>query len=131
MVAGVNWAVYPSNGKRYRCLDCSKKYAAEWRKNHPRSVKRKSRTQSWKRKGVKLTYEEFETKLESQAGLCAICGGPPGEKGLHADHDHSTGMARDLLCPRCNYAIGVLESPLFLGYLDYLRKWSPEKFGEP
>ena len=47
--------------------------------------------------------------LESQGGVCALCGGTPKrlrKNGtpyrLHVDHDHRSGSVRGLLCFPCN-----------------------------
>jgi len=53
--------------------------------------------------------------LAAQQGRCAICGDPPDPDGvraasrLHADHDHTTGMVRELLCVRCNSGVGLFR----------------------
>lgn len=49
--------------------------------------------------------------LDLQDGACAICRGRPGpnQPGLNADHCHSTGRVRGLLCARCNLALGRFE----------------------
>jgi hypothetical protein len=58
------------------------------------------------------TPEEYAARLEAQAGLCMICGGPPKPEGiraeskLHQDHDHVTKRNRDLLCANCNKGLG-------------------------
>jgi len=59
-----------------------------------------------------LTLEEYNAKLKSQNGVCAICKGPEvavihGKiKPLSVDHNHETGAVRDLLCSHCNHMIG-------------------------
>ena len=48
----------------------------------------------------------------AQHGLCAICGATlNGERsGLPClDHNHRTGAIREVLCPRCNKAIGLFD----------------------
>lgn len=45
----------------------------------------------------------FNTLLELQDGLCAICGVPNPE---HVDHDHRTGAVRGILCFNCNGGLG-------------------------
>jgi recombination endonuclease VII len=47
-------------------------------------------------------YQELRGK---QGGVCAICGCVP-DKGLCADHDHSTNEVRGLLCVACNAGLG-------------------------
>jgi len=68
-----------------------------------------------------LTPAQYDEKLASQDGVCAICRQPEtarrasGEVLLLAvDHDHSNGQVRGLLCMRCNMLTGVLE-----GHPDY------------
>jgi len=57
-----------------------------------------------------------------QSGRCAICGDPPGKRGLHLDHDHLTGIVRGLLCHRCNFGIGLFRDSeeLLMRAITYL-----------
>lgn len=77
------------------------------------------------------------------AKLCAICS---NNYRLCVDHDHSSGLVRDVLCDRCNQWLGVFESKreykgrkkklrkMFrkmqkkninpMDYLGYLLKWN-------
>ncbi len=69
-----------------------------------------------------LNVEQYEAKLRSQQGLCAICGQPETKhhqngnlKRLAVDHDHATGTVRALLCSACNTMIGLAnENPTVL-----------------
>jgi hypothetical protein len=74
-----------------------------------------------------LSPEEYEEKLKRQGGGCAICGSS-GE--LHVDHSHRTGQVRDLLCRRCNTALGFFEKDanLMRLFVQYMERWS-EKGG--
>lgn len=56
-----------------------------------------------------ITLEQYETMLEAQSGVCAICGRAPRDISLHVDHDHSTGQIRALLCFPCNNALADLQ----------------------
>lgn len=75
-------------------------------------------------------YRELVEKRGS--ATCAICGaesaGRTSRKGLanrlHIDHDHATGMVRDLLCHHCNLGIGNLRDNIdilrsALAYLEW------------
>lgn len=62
-----------------------------------------------------IDIDAYESLLEQQGGVCAICDSPPGKRPLDVDHDHDTGVVRGLLCPRCNTALGTAEQP---GWLD-------------
>lgn len=56
-----------------------------------------------------ITHDQFLALLETQDGLCAICGnGETSKDGrqLSVDHNHETGAIRGLLCNRCNPMIG-------------------------
>ena len=60
--------------------------------------------------GIRL--EDYERLFREQGGVCAICGGPPGNAKsphFHVDHDHETGQVRGLLCHSCNTGIGSLK----------------------
>lgn len=62
--------------------------------------------------------------LERQGGVCAICGRVERDKGLAVDHNHETDKVRELLCTRCNPAIGFLqEDPTIARRVaDYLER---------
>lgn len=70
--------------------------------------------------------------LEKQENRCAICNKEFVETGC-IDHDHSccgpnrhcAKCRRDLLCHKCNTAIGLLEEDItiLLGAVKYLLKW--------
>lgn len=78
-----------------------------------------------------LTVEEYEALLDSQGGVCAICGGVnrSGHR-LAVDHDHaccpgktSCGRCvRALLCSNCNLGLGKFrDDPLLLAAaIEYL-----------
>ncbi len=71
-----------------------------------------------------ITVERFNSMVEKQKGLCAICGQPPTGKRLHIDHDHETGQVRALLCSPCNIVLGLFkEDPVLLDKAKaYLRQ---------
>lgn len=66
--------------------------------------------------------DEYAAKFAAQNGKCAICGDAPDSKALCADHDHTTGRVRDLLCNKCNIGLGRVEAKLD-SWLAYLKKW--------
>lgn len=55
--------------------------------------------------------EEYETLLEKQNNVCAICGITAEEIGkkLVIDHNHETLKIRGLLCWRCNSGLGFFK----------------------
>lgn len=91
------------------CRICTRKdrvvYAKNYRARHPQKVV-----------GAKLkcqyglTIDQYNAKLKSQNGVCAICFkvNVPAER-LSVDHCHTTGEVRDLLCRKCNMEVGVYE----------------------
>lgn len=63
--------------------------------------------------------------LESQGGLCAICGRSESlEQALALDHCHKTGRLRGLLCMQCNTGLGMFrDNPETLqAAIDYLNR---------
>lgn len=62
----------------------------------------------WLKERYGLTNDDYLAMIEAQGGRCAICHDEQGEK-LHIDHDHATGKIRQLLCHRCNMAIGLFK----------------------
>lgn len=55
------------------------------------------------RKKYGITLMQFQSMLDTQEGKCAICG---EVKPLSVDHDHSSGLVRELLCKDCNTGLG-------------------------
>ena len=78
-------------------------------------ARRKSNPDKYKNRSLKrsgYTLEIYNSMLESQKGLCALCGtSEPGgvHNVFHADHDHKTGKTRGLLCFVCNTTLGKIE----------------------
>lgn len=68
-----------------------------------------------------LTTEDYDRLLESQNGVCAICGKKPKGK-LHVDHCHATGIVRGLLCHKCNAGLGLFcdEPSLMMRAIEYV-----------
>ena len=74
----------------------------------------------------------YDSLLEGQGGVCAICGQPPKDgEDLCIDHDHdccsgtsiSCGKCvRGLVCHGCNMRLGQIESKLLSRSLDYLAR---------
>lgn len=69
-----------------------------------------------------LTRVEYDEKLKNQNYVCAICKEPETAfdartntlRRLAVDHNHKTGVIRDLLCWRCNGTIGRINENLDL-----------------
>lgn len=79
------------------------------------------------KKAYGLTADDYQTLVDNQKNLCALCGCPPPHKHysrLHLDHDHVTGRVRGLLCFHCNWRIGWLEKrrQAINDYLDKSRE---------
>ena len=99
-----------------------KEYKAKWyRANRSRS----RNTQLIYKFGI--TLKEYNRMVQSQGGVCAICGGvnDTRRRGTHngkniatslaVDHNHKTGKVRGLLCSTCNTSIGSFkDDPVLL-----------------
>jgi hypothetical protein len=79
-----------------------------------------------------FTPELVEQLRVAQGGKCAVCGvillaGIRSAEQECADHDHTDGAPRGLLCRTCNWTLGVYEKQLrdrgvvFAPLEDYLR----------
>lgn len=95
----------------------------QWRDQHRDRQRRNDKNGTMLRK-YGLSLDEAEVMLSSQGGKCPICG--TVLERWHVDHDHRTGLVRQLLCPLCNVGLGSFkDSPdRLLAAADYLRKWA-------
>lgn len=101
------------HGRMAQCKDCKRQAMREYRAKNPDMNKKRywaNRDKERERHLVKkygVTFEDYAAMLESQGGVCAICGKPePENKTLDVDHDHETGEVRGLLCTSCNRMLG-------------------------
>ena len=104
------------SGLRSLCKSCDRAYRQSERgrkvqKKYNGTYKRRkvNRKAALKRK-YGITIEDYDRRLKSQNGLCAICQTAPSKKRkLFVDHCHKTGKVRGLLCHNCNRALGMLK----------------------
>jgi len=91
-----------------------------WRIVNGEKVKKSQRAQWLKTYG--LTPEAFETKRQIQSNKCGCCGKEMKKPVI--DHNHLTGVIRDLLCYNCNVGIGLLGDSIqgLEQALAYLRR---------
>lgn len=96
--------IYVSNGKR-SCRTCA--------------IDRQLRH------SVGISLEEKFDRFRKQNGLCALCQEPTNKPCV--DHDHKTGIVRELLCPVCNKALGLFKDDpeLLEKAAAYIRKHKP------
>jgi hypothetical protein len=114
---------YPYQLENERLGTCRHCVDAKWARQPKTSEQRlEARCASY---GV--TVEWFQERLVAQDGNCEICGCPPNNgryRELVIDHDHETGIARGLICNRCNHALGLAhDSPArLIAMAEYLRR---------
>jgi hypothetical protein len=111
-------------------LENKEKYAAKskaWREQNPEKAAalrkknyeaNKERDKDYstfynRKRKYGITKEEYIVRLESQQGVCAICG-LTCTRALAVDHNHLTGKVRGLLCNNCNRGIGHLKDSTLL-----------------
>ena len=107
------------DGHHYQCKLCMNANNLEYRKahkelsrkiandyNHRHPDKYDARKHRARIKKYGITEEYFQSLLDFQNGVCAICGEP---NPTCIDHNHETGEVRGLLCQDCNFAIGVMR----------------------
>lgn len=107
------------------CKKCRAKQYQNWVEKNRQKERNKNRRKRLKRIG--FTPELFNSMLEYQNNLCAICyTNDPGPNGWQADHDHNTGKARGVLCLRCNIGLGFLEQK-GLDWADRAKRYIQDK----
>ena len=79
-------------------------------KNAEPAEKARKLEQSWRYRGIKdLTIAQFEQAVRLQNNICRLCG-KVLDVNKCADHNHSTGEFRGVLCRGCNASLGVVEN---------------------
>jgi len=123
-------------GYEIRCKQCSQKAKAESRSKMTDEQKKASRekikqwhdadkmrnpekykllNRKWAlKRDFNMSLEDYNTLLEKQDGVCAICGKTDPVSNLAVDHCHVTNKVRGLLCRACNRGIGMLQDSIEL-----------------
>lgn len=78
-----------------------------------------------------ISEKQYKLKFAIQWGLCYICKKPEEVKRngvplkLAVDHCHTTNQIRDLLCTKCNRAVGLIKenSETARQMFEYLKRW--------
>ena len=104
------------SGLHYACRKCSKKHVRKY--NLPTKYN--------------ITIEKYDSLLAEQLSKCAICelslvdGSDKYNDRPVVDHNHSTGEVRQLLCHKCNLALGNMNDSSEYAYklYQYLTKWN-------
>lgn len=107
--------------RKYRLTSAGKAYYFRYHRS-PKGKAQKRRSEIKTTYGI--TVEDYETKLVSQGGGCAICGSQQKTRRLPIDHNHVTGQVRGILCEKHNIAVGVLEASDLPEVVAYLKHWS-------
>jgi hypothetical protein len=83
-------------------------YDAEYNREYREKNRPMLMEKHWKKMGiVDLTYEQYEKDLKAQDNKCQICDNEMSTP--HADHCHTTGKYRGILCAACNTGLGIYE----------------------
>ena len=111
-----------------------KAYTREWLREDRKKNPNKYRNMDLV-KNFGVTLEEYNQYLETQNGVCAICGSSETvvdnrtkrPRSLAVDHCHTTKKVRGLLCMGCNQGLGNFrDNPDFLAKaISYLIKNGP------
>lgn len=96
--------------------------SAAYHKKHPEMQKN-----YYLRSTYGITLDEYNKMFAEQEGCCAICGRHQTElkTTLCVDHDHKTGVIRELLCNDCNAILGYAKDSIktLSSAVEYLNKW--------
>jgi Recombination endonuclease VII len=94
------------------------------------SARQRGNTELHRRRHLMRAYgwtpEKYDTELDKQHGLCALCGKPPlpGEI-LRVDHNHETGETRGLIHQHCNSLLGFAreDTAILLASIQYILRY--------
>lgn len=115
-----------AKGWRKRNPEKNEAVLKAWDESHP-GRKRKYQADYDREKSTGWTAEEYDVAFEEQQGCCAICGVHQStlKVALNADHSHTTGKKRALLCNRCNIVLGLMKEHVALleKAIQYLKQY--------
>lgn len=115
---------YSKTGRVSQCKPCVRERVLS--DNAQENKKLYNRARSRKRYSG-FTQEEYETKLKEQEYRCAICKSET-HNGINwcADHCHSTGTKRGVLCYKCNVGLGYFKDNIesLENAIMYLNKYN-------
>lgn len=109
-----------------RCKTCKNEEARDFYEVNRGDILARGRKYNtpdkWRRRKYGIAQDVYDSMMIQQGGLCAIYGAPPENRALAVDHDHKTGMIRELLCGSCNMALGLMrDDPVRLqAAIEYL-----------
>ncbi len=110
------------------CKICTIVSSQNWKKNNKEKYEENKLKSRLNKYG--LTLEEYDTLVEKQKGLCAICGRKESipNKSLSVDHCHNTGKPRELLCNKCNTGLGMFKDDIKIveNAIKYLERFEHE-----
>jgi hypothetical protein len=101
------WKANPEFRKKVN--DRHKEYRKTYYQSHERKLRYRSNELA---KKFGITHEAYQLMLNSQNGVCAICGQFRTSKDkthMVVDHDHKTGEIRGILCNWCNNMLGYAQ----------------------
>lgn len=101
------------DGLSSHCKSCKAEKDREYWSSVPKGERTSRQRNTMLRHRYGISACEYDEMLASQNGCCAICFGTDIRR-LAVDHDHRTGMVRQLLCSKCNLAIGYLNDDIRL-----------------
>lgn len=122
------------NGLYRKCKRCMDIEAKAYNKSHPPSKNRAAvKRRCILKKVYGLTSDEFDQMMLSQNHRCAICRtdiagvvetSKRRKQKAVVDHDHKTGAVRELLCGKCNTALGMIGDDIDVArtLINYLVK---------
>lgn len=121
-----------TKGKRrydYRCKEC-KTLQRQQRVLADSAFKDqlKQNTRKWRLANeYGISEVEWFTMFTTQDGTCAVCQAKfTHPEQMKVDHNHTTGVVRELLCNNCNVGIGMLGEDItrLQNAIQYLTKHS-------
>jgi hypothetical protein len=85
--------------------------------------KKENQRGSYFKRAYGISVSQYNDLYNKQKGRCAICFIHQSElsRRLAVDHNHLTGRVRSLLCPKCNWKVGFVETTelvLIQKYID-------------